>query len=72
MTVTGEKKKRRRNQTPKAEPSPEKKTPEYTLVYKNPRQDTVKPRQKKPPRGEPICFIMQQKHIYDDFDDDTI
>ena len=71
MTVTGEKKKRRRNRTPKKKPAPEK-TSEYTLVYKNPIQDPVKPRQKKPPRGEPICFIMQQKHIYDDFDDDTI
>lgn len=80
MTVTGEKKKRRRRKrtpkkvpAPEKKPTPEKKSADYTLVYKNPKPDPVKPRKKpKSPNGEPISFIMQQRHIYDDMEDDTL
>ena len=72
MTVTGEKKKRRRNRTPEKEPDP-KKSAEYFLAYKNPRPNPVKPRKKpKPPKGEPVFFIMQHEHIYDESQDDTL
>lgn len=77
MTVTGEKKKEhRRRRTPKMEPSPDKKSAEYTLVYKNPRPDPVKPKRKpdkpsRPPKGDPVSFVMEYSHIYD-CDDDTI
>ena len=69
MTETGKKKRPRRRQTPKKEPSPDNKS-EYTLVYKNPRPDPVKPkRNPDKPKGNPVFFIMEHSHIYDGEDD---
>ena len=68
MTVTGEKKRSGRKRTHKNKPAPDK----YVLAYTNPRPDPVKPKKPvKPPKGDPVFFVMEQSHIYD-IDDDTI
>lgn len=73
MPVTGKKKSGRKR-------NPEKDPDKYFLAYKNPRPNHVKPRKKadkppklpKPPKRDPVAFVMEYSHIYDSGDDDTL
>lgn len=60
----------------KRKKSPEKKSADYVLAYRNDKPNRVKPKKQKTPekprkpKTEPVFFVMEYESLYP-FDDDT-